>query len=79
MFSLAGAVVSPMRTRLNAARVNELVVIRSHYIQEARGNADELMAKATDIGEQQNGMLEDGELAVDCDGYVAANDDENAL
>jgi hypothetical protein len=68
-----------MRTRLNAARVNELVVIRRHYLWEARENGDELVAHTTDIGEQQNGMLEDGELNIDCEGYVDVNDDRNGL
>jgi hypothetical protein len=70
MFSLAGAVVSPMRTRLGPARVNELVVIRSYYLQLKRAEAAEFVANGTDAASQQNDLLDDGDHFVNEDGYL---------
>ena len=76
MFSLAGAVVSPMRTRLGPARVNELVVIRSYYLQLKRADASEFVANGADTASQQNDLLDDGDHFVNEDGYL---DDEEEM
>lgn len=76
MFSLAGAVVSPMRTRLGPARVNELVVIRSYYLRLKRAEAADFAASAANAASQQNDFLDDGDHFVNEDGYL---DDEEEL
>jgi hypothetical protein len=68
MFSLAGAVVSPMRTRLSPARVNELVVVRAHYLRADRGAREgEEDAGSTDNRMHQDDMREEEALEIDSD------------
>ncbi|MCW5672852.1 MAG: hAT transposon family protein [Hydrogenophaga sp.] len=67
LFSLAGVVVGPARTRLGPDRVNELVVTRAYYIKALRDEKDK-----ADEGEQLDGMLDEGTVSVDEDGYVEA-------
>jgi hypothetical protein len=67
LFSLAGVVVNPARTRLGPDRVNELVVTRAYYIKTLRDEQDK-----ADEGEQLDGMLDEGTVSVDEDGYVEA-------
>jgi hypothetical protein len=70
LFSLAGAVVSPMRTRLDPGRVNQLVSTRAYYLAVLRERREEVAADASEAGERINGMLEEGDVAVDDDGYL---------
>jgi hypothetical protein len=73
MFSLAGAVASPVRSRLSPARVNELVVVRAHHLHAVRRRNSPTAAVA-DIGELQEELMEDGELSIDFNGYIEDSD-----
>jgi hypothetical protein len=72
LFSLAGAIVSPMRVRLSPARVNDLVVTRAYYAKSKRPERGHPEQDTTDVGEVQSAMLDDDSVTVDEDGYVEA-------
>jgi hypothetical protein len=70
LFSLSGAVVSPMRTRLSPERVNQLVTTRAYYLTSERATRKEVEEQEAESRGLGAAMVEDGDACVDDDGYV---------